>query len=130
MPSISSRTEAVIPHHKEISDSRYSEPMSSDDHLINKANTIAQRAVETGLSTQSPSKPSISDEGFIQVPEIIQRQSESAPETASTANDDSERSAGDTPTGDQIDVDKLARQVYVEIKRRISIEWERMRGFK
>ena len=130
MPSISSRTEAVIPHHKEISDSRYSEPMSSDDHPINKANTIAQRAVETGLSTQSPSKPSISDEGFIQVPEIIQRQSESAPETASTANDDSERSAGDTPTGDQIDVDKLARQVYVEIKRRISIEWERMRGFK
>jgi len=130
MPGISSRNEAVIAHQKEISDSRYSEPMSSDDNPINKANTITQRAVETGVTTQSPSKPSISDEGFIQVPEIIQRQSESAPETASTANDDSERSADDTPTGDQIDVDKLARQVYVEIKRRISIEWERMRGFK
>jgi len=130
MPGISSRTEAVIPHQKEISDSRYSEPMSPDDHPINKANTIAQRAVETRVATQSPSKPPISDEGFIQVPEIIQRQSKSAPETASAANDDSERSADNTPTGAQIDVDKLARQVYVEIKRRISIEWERMRGYK
>jgi len=130
MPGISSRTEAVIPYQKETSDSQYSEPKSSDDHPINQENTIAQRTVETVVSTLSPSKPSISDESFIQVPEIIQRQSESAPETASTARDDSESSTSAPQPGDQIDVDMLARQVYVEIKRRISIEWERMRGFK
>jgi len=130
MPGISSRTEAVIPYQKETSDSQYSEPISSDDHPINQENTIAQRNVETVVSTQSPSKPSISDESFIHVPEIIQRQSESAPENASTARDDSESSTSAPQPGDQIDVDMLARQVYVEIKRRISIEWERMRGFK
>jgi hypothetical protein len=62
-------------------------------------------------------------------PGQIQRQAQPSETTAVVEPSESAatESEGAASTEDQVDTDELARQVYTKIKRRLAVEWERLR---
>jgi hypothetical protein len=60
---------------------------------------------------------------------VIQRQEESrtAPAEPGLPESEAGAAASATSSSEEVDVDELARRVYREVKRRMSLEWERMR---
>ncbi len=56
---------------------------------------------------------------------ILQREPE--PSQAPPASSASDTAAPGQETGGEIDIDQLAKRVYAEVRRRLSVEWDRMR---
>jgi len=56
---------------------------------------------------------------------ILQREPE--PSQATPASSASDTAAPEQETEGEIDIDQLAKRVYAEVRRRLSVEWERMR---
>lgn len=87
---------------------------------IETAETTGQASVETSAESVSPpaSPPSVQR----QAAPVTKAETEPAPGRT-------EAEAGDKESEpSQVDVDELARRVYSDIKRRLSVEWERVRG--
>ena len=85
----------------------------------------------TGLEEQ-PSLPGVIPEAAhpattSQAP-VVQRQvaSSSVPQPGNEAPASAGQSAGEQ-TGDELDIDELARQVFHELRNKLSLEWERLR---
>jgi hypothetical protein len=72
-----------------------------------------------------------SSEPALRTPETVQRQAdETLPPTATPAGPAAAESTElpADPAATAINTDELARRVYAELKRRLAIEWERLRG--
>lgn len=93
---------------------------------------------EAEASPKSESK-SESNEDTYQWPDIKPTSTPSSSDTLQRATEDSEISSGDSATEMQedeeqddteteVDIDKLANEVYSQLRRRLAIEWERGRG--
>lgn len=100
--------------------------ISADTHSTTLMRAIADAEAQSPATTahSQSTVPAIqrvettgaSSSGNVQQP--------TAPQAASETDDED---AADQATA-EVDVDKLARQVYAQLKRRIRIEWERGRG--
>ncbi len=93
-------------------------------HLIGQEPPVSP---EEGNQTQFADTSLLSPTAVTSQTSIVQREPEptSEPEPPE-AMPDEEGSGGKEES--EIDTDKLARQVYKEIKQRLAVEWERMRG--
>jgi len=61
----------------------------------------------------------------------VQTRAQQAPpsEAAASETDAAATAETEAPGEPDVDVDKLAHRVYADIKRRLAVEWERIRGF-
>jgi hypothetical protein len=87
---------------------------------IETAETAVQASIETGAESVSPpaSPPSVQR----QAAPAAEAETDPAPDRTEAETDDKESEPS------QVDVDELARRVYSDIKRRLGVEWERVRG--
>jgi len=59
---------------------------------------------------------------------LIQRVDSASPDGGPTVDDTAAQPDSETPSGTgQPDIDELSRKVYAEVKRKLAVEWERMR---
>ncbi len=63
------------------------------------------------------------------MPAIVQRQAQETDSSVPTQRPEGEETQveGQAETGAEVDTDELARKVYAQIKRRLAVEWERLR---
>ena len=126
---VSGRTEAVSSSPSIISNNALAragkvEPQAEVDSETSPQAISPSPQVIVDDSTDEP----FDDEGLSVESDIIQRQPlpDEVTETAGEAQADGEETE-ETQAANDIDTDELARRVYSSIKRKLSVEWERMR---